>query len=244
MKRGVVSPNSRANDRTSSQLGFAWRDYLPTCVAAFLAAGAVALLILAFDSVSVFERPVAIESLAGSIFWIASASIGSCGTIAALMLTTVSLMEHLETHRMGPRFLFHLRLTVVAAIATIGLAITALLLTTFPLAGGADVDPPSWQVNLVFFGLQGLTAAMVGGLAIVLSSLYATISDIFRNLPRGWIEDILADEAQDDASPARPRQNVEGSPRPRGLETESATAQCPEFGRDVAASQQTRKEAP
>ena len=174
-----------------------WSDWRPTQVAALLSAAAVAILIIAFDSVSAFERPAALESLTGTIYWIAAALIGACGTIAALMLTTVSLMEQLDTRRLGPRFLFHLRLTVLGALATIALAVGALLLTTFPLAGGADVRPPRWQIDAVFFGLQTLTALMVGAFAVVLSSLYATIADVFRNLPQTWVEEIMAkdDEA-------------------------------------------------
>lgn len=173
-------------------------DWRPTLIAAVLAGGAVAVLILAFASVSPFERAVVLESLTGTVYWIAAAFIGACGTIAALMLTTVSLMEHLDTRRMGPRFLFHLRLTVIAAIATIALSVAALLLTTFPLAGGVDVQPPRWQVDSVFFGLQGLTALMVGSFAVVLSSLYATIADIFANLPQSWVEEIMAEEEEEE----------------------------------------------
>ncbi len=173
-----------------------WQDWRPTLVAAGLAAGAVGILILAFDSVSAVERREALQSLTNSIFWIAAGLIGACGTIAALMLTTVSLMEHLETRRMGPSFLFHMRLTVLGAIATIALAVGALLLTTFPLASGVDVRPPRWQVNAVFFGLQILTALMVGAFAVVLSSLYATIADVFQNLPHAWVEEILTNEEE------------------------------------------------
>ena len=187
-------PLSRPKANEAIRQRLTWRDWQPTFAAAILSATAVGILIIAFDSVSAFERPAALESLTGSLYWIAAALIGSCGTIAALMLTTVSLMEHLDTRRMGPRFLFHLRLTVLGAIGTIMLAVGALLLTTFPLAGGADVQPPPWQIDVVFFSLQILTALMVGGFAVVLSSLYATIADIFRNLPQTWVEEILAED--------------------------------------------------
>src|SRR4051812_28787746 len=93
-----------------------WRDWRPTLVAAVLSVGAVVILIAGFQGVSPFERPVALASLTASVLWIAAALIGSCGTIAALMLTTVSLLERLETRRMQPRVLFHLRLTVLGAI--------------------------------------------------------------------------------------------------------------------------------
>src|SRR5262245_34329556 len=80
-----------------------WRDRRPTLFAAILTAGAVVILIAGFGSVSPFERPVALASLTGSVYWICAAIIGACGTIAALMLTTVSLLERLETRRMRPR---------------------------------------------------------------------------------------------------------------------------------------------
>ncbi|MGH2615244.1 MAG: hypothetical protein ACRDJC_08395 [Thermomicrobiales bacterium] len=100
-------------------------------------------------------------------------------------------MESLETRRMPPRVLFHLRLTVLAAIGAIAFAVGALLLTTFPVAGGVDVQPPSWQINVIFFGLLTLTALMVGAFAVVLTSLYATVSDVLSSLPEAWVEEIL-----------------------------------------------------
>jgi len=178
-----------------------WRDWRPTLVAAVLSAGAVAILIAGFDSVSAFERPVTLASLSNSVLWIAAALIGSCSTIAALMLTTVSLLERLETRRMPPRVLFHLRLTVLGAVSAIALAMGAMLVTTFPVAGGVDVEPPPWQVDAVFFGLLGLTALMVGAFAVVLTSLYATVADVLRSLPTAWVEDIL--EEDDAQEPAR-----------------------------------------
>jgi hypothetical protein len=181
------------------EAGLTWADRRPTLVAAGLAAAAAALLLVAFGSVSAVERPVAAASLAGSVLWIAAALIGACGTIAALTLTTVSLLERLETRRLQPRVLYHLRLTVLGAVATVALAMGALLLTTFPLAGGVDVRPPRWQVDAVYFGLLALTALMAGAFAVVLTSLYATIADVFRTLPTAWVEEILAEE---DAEPA------------------------------------------
>jgi hypothetical protein len=186
----VGSPEADRTLRTR----LTWRDWRPTFVAAGLSAGAVAILIVAFDSVSAFERPVALANLTTSVLWIAAAFIGACGTIAALMLTTVSLLEHLETRQMPPRVLFHLRLTVLGAVSTIALAVGALLVTTFPVAGGVDVKPPSWQIDAVFFGLLGLTALMVGAFAVVLTSLYATVADVLRSLPQTWVEEILEEE--------------------------------------------------
>jgi hypothetical protein len=82
-----------------------WHDRRPTLAAAVLSAAAVAILLFAFESVSPFERPIALASLTNSVLWMAAALIGTCGTIAALMLTTVSLLERLETRRMQPRAL-------------------------------------------------------------------------------------------------------------------------------------------
>ena len=166
--------------------GWHWQDWRLTFAAAGLSAGAVALLIVAFARVSAYERPVVVASLSDSVLWIAAALIGACSTIAALMLTTISLLDRLETRRMPPRVLFHLRLTVRGAVAAIAFAVGALLLTTFPIAGGVDVQPPGWQIDAVFFGLLGLTALMVGAFAVVLTSLYATVADVLRSLPREW----------------------------------------------------------
>ena len=162
-------------------------------VAAGLTTAAVLILVVAFGTDSSAERPVALTGLTGSIYRLAAAAIGACGMIAVLMLTTLSLMEHLETRRMGPRFLFQMRPTVLGALTTIALAVGTLLLTTFPLATGADVRPPRWQIDAVSFRLLELTALMVGGFAVVLTSLYATVADVFGNLPRSWVKDLLAE---------------------------------------------------
>lgn len=219
--------------------GLTWQDRRPTLVAAVLSAGTVALLILAFDSVSPLERPAVLESLTGTIYWIASATIGACGTIAALMLTTLSLTERLETRRMGPRFLFHMRLTVLAAIATIGFAVAALVITTFPLAGGADVHPPRWQIDAVYFSLQALTALMVGGFAVVLSSLYSTIADVFGSLPQNLVEEILTDEARNE--PATEAADRSGGAADRAG---SATGRAEGSTDTVAAGRRSRQRRP
>jgi hypothetical protein len=172
-----------------------WRDWRPTLVAAGLTAGVVAILIIAFDSVSAYERPVALASLTTSILWIAAALITACGTIAALMLTAVSLLDLLETRRLPPRVLVQL-----GALSTIGLAVGALLVTTFPVAGGVDVKPPAWQVDAVFFALLGLTALMVGTFAVVLTSLYATVTDALQGLPETWVEEILKEDTDQEAA--------------------------------------------
>jgi hypothetical protein len=179
-----------------------WIDWRPTLVAAGLVVVAVALLIVAFESVSSFERPQVLASMIDTIYWMAGGFIGACGTIAALTLTTLSLMEQLDTRRMGPRFLVHMRLTVLGAFATIALSVAALVLTIFPAATGDETSPPSWQVDVVYFGLLALTALMVGGFAVVLTSLYATIADVFGNLPGRWLDEILTDEEDAGAAEA------------------------------------------
>lgn len=174
-----------------------WVDWRPTLVAAGLVALVVAVIVAGFESVSSFERPQVLASLIESIYWLAGGFIGACSTIAALTLTTLSLIEQLDTRRMGPRFLVHLRLAVIGAFATIALSVAALVLTIFPSATGSESSPPGWQIDTVYYGLLGLTALMVGGFAVVLTSLYATIADVFRNLPGHWVEEILAEEEQD-----------------------------------------------
>ncbi len=162
-------------------------EWWPTLIAGALSLVVIVGLLYLFDNVSPHARAPVLEGLTNSIFWLASAMIGSCATIAALMLTTLTLMEHLETHRMGPRFLFHLRLTVLAALFTVGLAILSLVLTIFPSAGTADFRPEQWQIDATFYGMVGFTAMMIGSFSMVLSSLYSTMADIFRNLPQRWV---------------------------------------------------------
>src|SRR5215203_331107 len=109
---------------------------------------------------------------------------------------------------MPPRVLFHLRLTVLGAVSAIALAMGALLVTTFPVAGGVDVEPPSWQIDAVFFGLLALTALMIGAFAVVLTSLYATVADVLQTLPEDWIAEILdeADDGSDERREADPNE--------------------------------------
>ncbi len=171
------------------------RDWWPVFAAAAVALTLAGGLLAVFDGVSPYARPVVLAGLTESVFWLAAALIGACGTIAALMLTTVGLLEHLETRRLTGRFLFHLRLVVVAALGTIAFAVLALLLTVFPTAGAQDVSPAAWQIDLVYWALLATTALMVGGFATVLGALYTTVAEVFRTLPRQWVEEILADEA-------------------------------------------------
>jgi hypothetical protein len=174
-----------------------WRPVVAAAILALLLAGG---LLAIFGGVSPYARPVVLAGLSESVFWLAAALIGACGTISALMLTTVGLMEHLETRRLTARFLFHLRLVVGASLATIALAVFALLLTVFPISGSEGVEPKPWQVETVYWSLLATTALMVGGFATVLGSLWATIGEIFETLPQQWVEEILTEEAVEDAA--------------------------------------------
>lgn len=199
-------PISRPDADQEIRRRLSWVDWRPTIIACVLTLLGLIVLGFAFASVSSGERRMALESLTTTIFWMAAAMIGACGTIAALMLTTVSLMEHLDTRRMGPRFLMHMRLTVLGALATIAVAVGDLLLTIFPFASGVQVDPPQWQIDAVYFGMIGGTALMIFGFAVVLSSLYSTIADVFKNLPDTWVEEILADDDEEEREEERMRQ--------------------------------------
>ncbi|MDP9366710.1 MAG: hypothetical protein M3Q03_00295 [Chloroflexota bacterium] len=199
-----------ANDVIRERLSL--REWWPTLIAGGLSLVVIAGLLYLFDEVSPHARAPVLEGLTNSVFWLASAMIGACATIAALMLTTLTLMEHLDTRRMGPRFLFHLRLTVLAALFTVGLAILALVLTIFPSAGTEDFQPEQWQNDATFYGMVGLTAMMIGSFSMVLSSLYSTIADVFRNLPQRWVADILAEDDGDDDRALAPY--VKGSRAP------------------------------
>jgi hypothetical protein len=179
------------------------RDWLPLVGSAVLSLVIVVVLVVIFDGVSPYARPTVLEGLATSLFWLAAGVIGASSTIAALMLTTISLMQHLETRRMGPRFLFNLRVTVVAAMGSIACAVISLLLTIFPSTGSKGFSPSARQVDIVYYGMLVVTAVMVGSFAVVLTALYATVADVFHNLPRSWVEDILAeDEEREEAQAA------------------------------------------
>ncbi len=191
-----------ANDELRQRLSV--REWWPTLIAGSLSLVVITGLLYLFDEVSPHARAPVLEGLTNSVFWLASAMIGACATIAALMLTTLTLMEHLETRRMGPRFLFHLRLTVLAALFTVAVAILVLILTIFPSAGTEDFQPEQWQIDATFYGMVGLTALMIGSFSMVLSSLYSTIADVFRNLPRRWVADILAEDEEEESRAAAP----------------------------------------
>jgi len=175
-----------------------WRDWRPTWFAACLSLVLVIALVALFDGVSTNARPAVLGGLSNTVFWLAASVIGSCGTVAALMLTALGLLEHLETRRMTGRFLFHLRLVVTAALTTIALAVLALLLTVFPAAGTEEFSPEGWQIDAIYWSLLVVTALMIGGFTIVLGSLRATIGEVFRTLPQEWIEEILADNPEED----------------------------------------------
>jgi hypothetical protein len=171
-----------------------WRDWRPVFIAGALALMLGGGLIAVFDGISPYERTVALAGLTSTVLWLAASLIGSCSTIAALMLTTVGLLEHLETDRLTPRFLFHLRLVVTAAIVTIGFAGLMLLLTVFPTSTSASVAPSEHQVNLVYWTMLIATALSIAGFTTVLGALYTTVHEVFRTLPKTWVEEILTDE--------------------------------------------------
>jgi hypothetical protein len=167
-------------------------------------------LIAAFGGVSPYARHEVLSDLSNTVYWLAASTIGACGTIAALMLTTVGLLEHLDTERLTGRFLFRLHLVVKAALATIALAVFALVLTVFPASGTNEINPTTWQVNFVYWTLLADTALMIGGFATVLGALYTTINEVFRTLPREWVEDILTpeEEADDEQATAEPQSSL------------------------------------
>jgi hypothetical protein len=198
----TAAPSRGEPDESAIAARLTWRDWWPVVAAAVVALLLAAGLIALFGTIAPYQRDRALTGLSGSVVWLAASVIGSCGTIAALMLTTVGLLEFLETQRLTPRFLFHLRLVVIAAIVTIGLAVATLLITVFPTSSGADTAPSLRQVTVIYWALLIMTALMIGGFAVVLGALYTTVHDIFRTLPRGWVEEILAEE--------------EGAPSPDG----------------------------
>ncbi len=177
-----------------------WRAWWPTALAAALAAIAAGILVVAVDRASPAERPVVLASLQESARWLGTALIGAGSTIAALMLATISLLDRLETRRMQPAVLTHLRLTVFAAVATIAGAVGALLLTAFPAEPGG-VAATGWLGDGVFYGLQGVLVAMVGAFAVVLTSLAATVADVLRTLPPDVVEEILDEPADEPIAP-------------------------------------------
>jgi hypothetical protein len=188
------APDERREPPDAIAERLTWRDWWPVTVAAVVALLLAGGLIGLFGSIASYQRDNVFAGLAGSVVWLAASVIGACGTIAALMLTTVGLIEYLDTRRLTPRFLFHLRLVVEAAIGTIGVAIVTLLITVFPTSNG-EAAASDRLVEWVYWALLIATSLMVGGFATVLGALYTTVRDIFRTLPRAWVDEILTDEA-------------------------------------------------
>jgi hypothetical protein len=188
-----------------------------------------------FGEVSAASRATVLEGLNDSLFWLAGAMIGACATIAALMLTALTLMPHLETRRLTPRFLYNLRLTVIGALVTIGLAVLCLLLTVFPAAGTEQFTPTQTEINVLYVATLSLTALMVGTFAGVLVALYKTIADVFHHLPREWVDDILAEE---EAETADEHERVAGDLRTSGIEGRRSGSSVPVGGAVRRASAQ------
>jgi hypothetical protein len=186
-------------------------DWRPTVLAAILSAAATAILIASFSSVSVLERRLVVASMIDGVHWLASAAIGACATIAALTLTTLGLLDVFKRRGFGPRLLLHMRLTVIAAFAVVAVAVLALLVSLFPTATGGEPHPDPREVELVYDALLILIALIVGGLAVVLTSLYSTIAEVFRNLPSGWVRDILSDETPSAEAASRHRRESDSA---------------------------------
>jgi hypothetical protein len=202
-------PVRRAQGVETNVQSLTWRDWRPVLFAALVALIVGGGLIAAFGGVSSYDRRDVLSDLINTVYWLAASTIGACGTIAALMLTTVGLLEHLETQRLTGRFLFRLNLVVRSALATIALAVFALVLTVFPASGADEINPMAWQVNFVYWTLLADTALMIGGFATVLGALYTTINEVFRTLPREWVEDILTpDEGSAEVSTTEESQSV------------------------------------
>jgi hypothetical protein len=180
-----------------------WRAWWPMALAALLAAIAALLLIVAVDRASPAQRPVVLASLQESVHWLATALIAAGTTIAALMLATISLLDRLETRRMQPAALLHLRLTVFGAVGTIAAAVGALLLTAVPASDGG-VTAPGPLADAVFYGLQGAIVLMVGAFAVVLTALTATVTEVLRSLPQDVVAEILDDPTEHGDAGTRP----------------------------------------
>lgn len=196
----AVTPNGTSDTNHPAAGRLRWSDWQPTLIGGALATVAVVALVEGFSSVSSSERQEVAAAMVGGVRSLASASIAAGGTIAALMLTTLGLLDRLETRRINPRFLVHLRLTAIGAFFTIGFAVAALVVSLLPAAIAGERAPQPWEINGVYWALLLLTALIVGGLAIVLSSLSATIADVLRTLPVAWVRDILSPDESDPAT--------------------------------------------
>jgi hypothetical protein len=110
-----------SQDEIARRIG--WADRRAALIAGLVVLTLAAAILTLFGEVSAASRPIVLEGLNDSLFWLAGAMIGACATIAALMLTTLTLMPHLETRQLTPGFLYNLRLTVIGALSTIALAV-------------------------------------------------------------------------------------------------------------------------
>ena len=192
-----MTPDTADNQAKELAERIGWLDRGPVIGAGLCGLAVAAGILMLFGEVSAASRATVLEGLNDSLFWLAGAMIGACATIAALMLTALTLMPHLETRRLTPRFLYNHRLTVIGALITIGLAVICLLLTVFPAAGTEQFAPTQTEIDVLYVTTLSLTAMMTGTFAAVLAALYKTIADVFHNLPREWVDDILAEEQAD-----------------------------------------------
>ena len=105
-----MTPASANNQVQEVAERIGWLDRGPVIGAGLGGLAVAAGILMLFGEVSEASRATVLEGLNDSLFWLAGAMIGACTTIAALMLTALTLMPHLETRRLTPRFLYNLRL--------------------------------------------------------------------------------------------------------------------------------------
>ena len=186
------------NREVAQRIGL--RDWFRTLTAGVIIAVLGLILLVGSSTSSSIDESVAVANLADGVHWLGSVVVGACATIAALTLTTLSLLERVERQGLSARFLFHMRATVIGAFAAIGFGLAALVVSLLPAAREIRVPLVSAPVPLA---LEVLSALMAGAFATTLVSLYTTIGDIFRNLPRELVEEILREDAEEEAAADR-----------------------------------------
>ena len=189
----------RFNDEIARRIG--WRDWFLTLIAGATVAGLGLALLVGSTSSPAIDEVEAAANLADGVRWLGSVSVGACATIAALSLTTLSVLDRVERRGLSARFLFHIRATVIGSFAAIAFGIGGLVVSLLPATREVRVPLVLAPVPLA---LEILAALMAGAFASTLVSLFTTIGDIFRNLPREIVEEILADDPATDEFDPRP----------------------------------------
>jgi hypothetical protein len=184
----------RFNDEVARRIG--WRDWFLTIFAGAVVAGLGLALLVGSTSSPDIDEVEAAANLADGVHWLASVTVGACATIAALSLTTLSVLDRVERQGLSARFLFHIRATVIGAFAAIAFGLGGLVVSLLPATREVRVPLVLAPVPLA---LEVLAALMAGAFASTLVSLFTTIGDIFRNLPREIVEEILTDDPATDA---------------------------------------------